>query len=354
MGIVSISIFGLLALLPVAGQQAERGLILDRAGAAGQNAVAEFNAREMSRAYVDNNGNLIAPHWCVWNSANLFQVTAGQSYCLDPMYVTRVGNNPFPDVTGVNQMQRLNLRSRRWPPVSPIVPFGGPQPSTPSPYPAMTRAMAEYVFTAPDDLIFEENTDQANPTDATAPLLPIQQMGGANSMRQTEGAFSWMATLSPVFPQTSPSYVLSIVVFHNRDLAAGQERVVQVRQPDASGQPFTGVGGGDMQIAPRSSRPNTDTEIRKGQWVVLTPSSAVSYFRWYRAIDADFEGDASGARYITLNGEDWPTNPQGPQWAFLNATQKAGFNAPLCIIPSNVVAVYSRTIQLGEPSILTD
>lgn len=372
-GIVSISIFGLLALLPVAGQQAERGLINDRAAVAGRNAVAEFHAREMARLEVEQlpggGTNVIAAHWCNGGSAGKFTLTPGLSYCIDPMYVTRrvdegsfgAPNTGFPDVAGVNQMQRVNLRSSEWPyrqltvpnftPHFPAVaPWGHFEPNgsynVPGTVPvvpnagglplAMTQPMADYIFTAPDDIVFDKNEDQATPGNPAAPLLPIQQMS-SEGVRQTEAAFNWMATLVPEPQQDSTSYLLSIVVFHDRPLAAGQERVAQIASADFFSQ---GLGGGDVRITPRPGQPLSDVMVRRGQWVLLAPTTNVSYFRWYRVIEADYESDGVGL-HVTLDGEDWPL---APPWT----GAPAGFAAPFVIIPPNVVAVFQRTLRFQE------
>jgi type II secretory pathway pseudopilin PulG len=375
-GIVAISIFGLLALLPVAGQQAERGLVNDRAAAAGRNAVAEFHAREMARLEVQG-GNVYASHWCNGGSSALFPLFQNLSYCIDPMYVTRrvaQGNfnppyNGFPDVSGVNQMQRVNLRAGEWPPRQVVVPDFNFDPSASKPVGyfvpnnfhyvpasvpnniaavnAMRQLQADYIFTAHDDLVFNRNEGQ--PGSAAVPL-PIQQMA-SQGVRQTDGAFNWMATLVPKSPQDRSEYILSIVVFHDRPINQvphmSHDRVVQIN--DGSGSaPNTnfysqGVGGGDVRITPRTGRPITDVEVRRGQWVLLTPSTKVSYFRWYRVIEADYQTDAGGGRPITLQGEDWP---MAPGWVVPALRQ--GFSFPYVIIPPNVVAVFSRSVRFEE------
>jgi hypothetical protein len=298
------------------------------------------------------------------------------------MYVTRrvsQGNfnapyNGFPDVSGVNQMQRVNLRAGEWPPRQVVVPdfqfdpsastaagyfapnsFHYVPASVPNSVGPMGKLQADYIFTAPDDLVFEKNEGQ--PGSAAAPL-PIQQMAkdkpgaaGTPIARQTDGAFNWMATLVPKSPQDRSEYILSIVVYHNRPINVtpnpSHDRVVQIN--DGSGSaPNTnfysqGVGGGDVRITRRSMmQPLSDLDVRRGQWVLLTPSTNVSYFRWYRVIEADYELDSNDGRLITLQGEDWPMSPP---WAGGGA---AGFAFPYVIIPPNVVAVFSRSVRFEE------
>lgn len=344
--IVSIGVFGLLALLPIAGQQAARGLANDRAAVVGRNAVAEFYARGMAKGTRDANGNTIALHWCIDQVASPVTLTPGWSYCIDPMYVTRNPGTGFPDVAAISpKMQRVNLRAGEWPTHQVQVPDFSydPSASTPKGYfrpppppapsfrlvplstaapPAMNKEMADYVFTAHDDLVFEKNEGQ--PGSAAVPL-PIQRLtpGGA---RETNAEFSWFATLVPLADGGTDDYILNIAVCQNRLLEP--ERVVRVNLTGA------GVAGGDAEILPRAGQPATDTELRKGQWVVLAGSPR--YFRWYRVIYAELNDDPAGLRMVTLEGSDWPMS--------LN-------NSPLMIIAPNVLAVFERSVRFGETAV---
>lgn len=366
--IVSISIFGLLALLPVAGQQAERGLTLDRAASAGKNAVADFSVRRFAAGDVDTvnaagnaSPNVLATQLCVGSSPVPLVLTPARTYYIDPMFVSRYGNSGFPDVAGLPQAQRLNVRSAEIPDnvfvhwdqfsVPSFVP-----PAVPG---AMSVPMADYVFTAKDDLVFDKNDDKQNTVDPTAPLLPNQQLGGTNSVRQTEGKITWAAMLQPLSATLRPennqlensrpgNYQLSIVVYHLRDLTRGStEAVAQIVAGDFYS---TGIGGGDVQISARAGQPATDVAIRTGQWVCLVPSSGTSWFQWYRVIDAEFDStEMQTTRNITLDGPDWPMSPN-----WVPAAQVVGFQTPYVVIPQGVVAVYSRTIRFGGQSAWSD
>lgn len=348
--IVSISIFGLLALLPVAGQQAERGLILDRASAAGKNAIAEFNARRLSDAEQDtaNTKNVLAMQLCEGNSPAPLVLTPARTYYIDPMFVSRYGNSGFPDVTGLPQAQRLNIRLAEIPD-SVFVQWNAGVPSfVPPTVPgAMSIPMADYVFTAKDDLVFDRNEDKQNTVDPTAPLLPTQQLGGTSSVRQTAGEFTWAAMLQPASNQPG-NYQISVVVYNRRDMTRGStERVAQIVSGDFYS---TGFGGGDVQITTLAGQPPTDVSLRKGQWVCLVPSSGTNWFQWYRVTDAEHDStDMQRTRNITLDGPDWPMNPN-----WVPASQVAGFQTPYVVIPHGVVAVYSRTIRFGGQSAWSD
>jgi hypothetical protein len=216
----------------------------------------------------------------------------------------------------------------------------------------MTQAMADFVFMATDDLVIEKRAATGDP--------PVQQIvvdgSGDGVTRQTEGRYSWAVMLCPIFPKTIPpvplsnqttnEYRASFIVFYNRSLQRGEDKVAQISDPADFHN--AGIGGGDVTIHSRSGQPASDLEaVRKGQWCCLVPSTSHDYFRWYRIVDADSEVDTTSDPLprlaMTLEGEDWPVNPG---WAA--PAIQPGYATPYVIVPENVVAVYERTVRLGE------
>ncbi len=352
-GVVLIGLVGIAALLPLAGVQARKGLIADRAAQLGKCAVHDFYVRGMTqprdwRWYHPTQHRFVP-----------FSPAPGQSFCIDPLLIG-VGaasdfavRNKFPlnvmydTVSGSNSML--------WMPRCTLAPSLAAGPNT-----WMSILQAKQIFVSQDDLAF------TLPKDRT--LGPVQNFGTTNDKRQIQAHYSWLATVVPKLNREgmpTNEYTLSIVVFHKRVLdqnlvredAVG-ERVVSVAA-FYNGAPA--MGGGDMLLAARPGRPADDLELRQGQWVMLsgekatntTPPRLVQIHRWYRVVATDeapvqqtLNGNNVWVREVTLVGPDWdythtryslPYRPVGTQ----------------VTIPRGVVAVYERTIRLETSSLWT-
>jgi len=153
-GILSIGLAGVLALIPAGGREAQKALIADRRASLAANAMSDAIARG------------------ILNPAN-WSAVPGQPYAVafDPL-----GSAVFPV-----SVTRIDLTG-------------------------VVGAAAEEVFRAADDLAYEQ------PADEDLPALP-RYTGG---QRITTGAFSWLATLLPA--GTTDGYRLSIVTFHLRQV----------------------------------------------------------------------------------------------------------------------------------------
>ena len=129
-----------------------------------------------------------------------------------------------------------------------------------------------------DDLSFDEP--------ANADLPPSQVFTAGNSKRQSEGHYSWMATLVPT-SESGDLYTVSVGVFYQRDLSSINETLVGI---DFYGG---GWGGGDATF--------TGTpDVQVGQWIMV---SGGGEHRWYRIVSA--APPSGGQRDVTLAGPDW-------------------------------------------------
>jgi type II secretory pathway pseudopilin PulG len=155
-GILSIGLASVLALIPAGGHEARRALVADR------------------KASLAANGLTDAINYGILDSSRWRTIPAGPApyaIAVDP-----VGAAAFP------------------PNVTPIV-LGG-----------LDASAAPAVFLGADDLAYEQ------PDDLDQPALPLYSGG----QRVTTGAFSWLATLLPASGMTPDVYRLSIVTFHLR------------------------------------------------------------------------------------------------------------------------------------------
>jgi type II secretory pathway pseudopilin PulG len=155
LGILSVGLASVVALIPAGGSQAKKAVIEDRRGAMAAAAMADFVTR----------GMLDQSRWTTIPTA---------PFLIDPL-----GGGAF-------AAPGLNLATLR------------EIPST---------VVADEVFRSPDDLVYTV------PDDENAPATP--KFFSGPSKRMTEGLFSWLATLVPAAP-ASPFFRLSIVEFYRR------------------------------------------------------------------------------------------------------------------------------------------
>jgi hypothetical protein len=170
-GILSIGLASVLALLPAGGSQARRAMIEDRKSALGSAAIAECRTR----------GFLNPLAWSGTTAPPVMIDPLGQAF--------NVAASP----TGL-----------------PIVAITG----------LSSPAMAEQIFRGGDDLAVQI------PEDDSLPPVMLTQNG---VRRLTEGSFSWLATIVPARAggAATPFNRLSIVEFYRRSFEAGSGETSQ-------------------------------------------------------------------------------------------------------------------------------
>lgn len=154
LGILSVGLASVVALIPAGGSQAKKAVIEDRRGAMAAAAMADL----ITRGLLDQNR---------WTT------TPAPPLLLDPLG----GGFSVPGL-------------------SPITIRG-----------ITSLPVADEVFRSPDDLVY------TLPDDEDLPATP--RFFSGPSKRMTEGLFSWLATLVPVTPG-SPFYRLSVIEFYRR------------------------------------------------------------------------------------------------------------------------------------------
>jgi hypothetical protein len=164
-GILSIGLASVVALIPAGGSQAKKSIIEDRRGAMGAGALAD----------VVNYGILNPSTWSTLPPSPYRVV-------FDP-----VGNGSFPSAAGLTAITAAGI--------------------------APGSAVANIVFTAADDLIYVDDATQSDPGDSP----PVAMLTSDSARRQTEGGYSWLATLVPnTTSAASQFYTLSVVEFYRR------------------------------------------------------------------------------------------------------------------------------------------
>lgn len=197
LGILSIGLASVVALIPAGGSQARKAQIEDRRGALGASALADIITR----------GALNPSQWSNdLGSPNLYRLV------IDPL-----GNNTFPNAAGLTRV------------VVGTISDGS--------------MAAGDVFRGQDDLVYNATQSEDDP--------PVPTFIG-NAKRTTEGNFTWLATLVPATIDSNPQYFrLTIVEFHRRDTASNtscnQFDISTVTNPSVLVSSSTSLSGDDFR-----------------------------------------------------------------------------------------------------------
>ncbi len=319
-GVATIGLLGVIAMIPYGANQAKLARIQDRAAQVGRNAFREFEVRKMSDPNTWRGSTFASgtPHFQGVTRTNYVSTsfrdsfgtfygdTSGEylrAFCIDPRFVaeystfngTSTSPNrgfasanyafPYPGLdTGIIRpapsndrpnadanivhMQRISLAA------AGFISGGVPR--------IMRLEQADAIFISPDDVRFARPGDDApvlplSLDDKTLPPFQLNDAGNgwnpanATTARSSDGEFSWMATLVPN-AETGPGramYTLTVVVFYKRELVRDfdNERVVDILH-GTSGPPANapystffggGIGGGDVGLVCRRTFPNPPT-----------------------------------------------------------------------------------------------
>jgi hypothetical protein len=397
-GVAAVGLLGVILLIPLADHQMNRGFVLERANQVGANAFREFEVRGMHnphnwKLYFPATGNYTSLPQPTYTNVQqppdgpvsftriemvgspAAPVAYRRAFAIDPRMVANYFGLTAAEQTAVRRFPYNNSNTIRW---MPRLTLNSPATLALNPpgNGSMTLTHADAVFIADDDLVFQRSND-----DRTLPPLQLDNEGASwqfsaaaaggpaptQLTRQAQERMSWMATLVPQEPsgvvsRLSDLYVLSIVVYHQRDgaLLIDEENERTLRIPltgSYNGFKAGGVGGGEVALfVDDTTYPGLSREealsVRAGDWVLLTPSLPFTVaplvgdqWRWYRVLAADSEVIDSDSgmdpnappdhwiRYVTLDGLDW--TPRETQ----------------VIAVKNVVAVFEKTIRLETSSL---
>lgn len=316
-GVASVGLLGVLALIPLGGAQARQGQVYERAANIGVAAMGEVRARDMTNpnnllAYDTVNSQYVLPF-------NILQRGSLESFCLDPQGFSTT-NSAFPSL-GTARMYRVTMNNGSGAPIS--------------------AEFADLIFRSHDDLSLN-----VSESDRTLPPTQVWSRANDNSTqtrRQSRANMSWMLTAFPNMgkgvDRTYDLWTISIAVFNNRvlDTALKSEFTANV-----TSMPGGGVTGGDIEIAFDTSVYTADeiaeAKTPENSWLMLSgqvtanDSSGnprqVNVFQWYRVLASD--NASASERFVTLAGPDWPATAS---------------NIQATIIPTTV-AVFQKNMRL--------
>ena len=370
---MAIGLVSVASLLPVGGLQQQKANVEEAKHNLVLNAVRDFHVRGMAavRDPVNFPWVIAAP-----NSAQPYFRVVGTNKLYIPTAATGAGLGALPpvaidplmsSVAVVSQSAQTSLqffpinKSTGTPPVAmPRLTLATLYNKTP----LVARALADQIMVARDDVIVNQPDDRSLP--ATGAVISDTSTNPPKPyVRDYNGEFSWLATLTPNYPYLLPGesanpgdpnidplfffkkligneYTLSIVVFDRREVPRSTssftassigEEIVAVTQPAGV---TVNLGGGDITIkAPTDAQSQL---IRPNTWIMLArsdpspPGLGFQIFKWYRILSASQDG---ADVQVTLSGPDWVWGTQ-PTYA--------------CLF-DGAVAVIQRTIHLEGPSI---
>lgn len=340
-GVISLGIFGVATLIPVAQFKIAEGTSNDRQAAFGPSAAAQFRIQNMGSpeewyapfpSYMFESGNKLRH----------------RGYCLDPLgliennYAATIKRFPA-NITNKSSagtaffMPRIGLKRLKY--GVDELPDTADDPS-----PEVELALARNLFFLKDELEFDRPSEEDR-----QPNRQFFVHGGKPISSFASASLSWFATLSPTVivnpvdtsqSSRSEEFLLSIVVMKNRipALAATEENFANA----------TCQYAGEIVLA--NSEPVTEahmklSDLRIGDWLLLTkpaiPSLATDpskrVYRWTQIIgttDEDAE-TADTLRAFTVSNDD-----------FFKPEEAGGF----AIFMRGVKAVYERTIRLENTS----
>jgi hypothetical protein len=323
-GVLSIGLLGLAALLPVGRYTLSEAAKADRSGTCGRAAMRDIIVRRM----LDSN------NWFPSSNSNTPILYNSSSFLIDPEGVTNGMGPTFASTangtgSSTTTVPRLNLLA------PPYNQFGNPTVQ-------FTAAMADAVFQATDDLIitFPEDMKPAQPYGRPLNMMTTGPTPNTPQALNHEGKYSWFATVTPEINNPTRFYVSIVVCFNRNRTQSGERAVLVASFYDTASLNGANValGGGSIQLTarqindiPRDSPNNVaGISLKENEWVALV--SAQGLCRWYRVAAVADPLPTDTMQYLTLIGPDWVSPTPGSD--------------KLVALGQSVIGVYSTTIEL--------
>jgi len=357
--IMAVGMVSIASLLPVGGIQVQKANVEEQKAMLGLNAQREFQIRGMANYsnWVQCDTSTNPAKWVTYSGANghlpplaIDPLMIGSAVAQDyktidtfPVLPTNFSPGSYP------VMRRLTLAA--------LCSASGAAPNTTY---TPVKALSEAIFRAADDVVSLQSDDRSIPATGQLTL----DSSGNPVKRDFEGGYTWMATLTPyypdaasVLPQPGNQFTLSIVIFYRRVIStptatSQQEDYIHCTTAGSPGtEPSAGTvnfGGGDMNFGDSSPAVANEQQValaRPGNWIMLcradgtAASPRPNIFKWYRIVTAST--DTSGNLGVTLAGPDWVWGNAGA-----NPSQKTY----ACLF-DGAVACYQRVIHLDGPSL---
>ncbi len=352
-GVLTVGILSLAALLPVGQVTIFEAIKADRAGTCGRAAMRDIIVHRMldyhnwcdSKGVLANQATFLggSNYSKAWFNAN-WDPTANipLSFIIDPLGVTSGSLNSTlgynlsvsgSQVSSLTTIPRITLAA--------VNSSGQAVPYSPT--------TAASVFRSADDLAMPLPEKMSPPQTPGRPLPNWDTV--TPNMLQSQGDYTWFLTVSPDASRVTSSFspgstsilnpkrfTVSIVVCYRRVFNAAAEQAVAVSfywDSIVVESAYNLAQGGGTIVLKNAIGGANGINVRENDWVALTSSSTQSpnygLCRWYRV--AAIGDDTS---QLTLSGPDW-------LWLY-NGTSDVG--DMVVALGTDVVGVYTTTVDL--------
>lgn len=363
MFILTVGMLGIAAVVVIGNASALRAMVADRVANVGRNVLADVRTREWLDAtrWLNVDGSHVVPH----RDAPL---PIGEAFCIDPLYIAAVTSQPggvpldlgfFPYEKIVTYEDPLNPTNETIWNMRRVSVNVASNPSDPQPV-LRNRRFWERLCVAEDDLVFDL-TALSRPrlvfrTDAgkimAIPTLPGETPAGNPLYPDYQGMYSWMVTVVPQVPgvpSVSQSYLVSAVIFRNRNLLWRDDSTADV--PGERVAIATFLESGDLRLTVPNfgvvtHDPSEYLRIAEGQYLLLggraqpkvDPDRPRKIFLWYRVIAASEPTPKVPISEVTVAGPDW-----NPGWC-LDIDGDGNSREAWAILCTNVYGVYTEVM----------
>ena len=396
-GILSIGLLGVAALIPAGHFAVVETTKADRSVACAKAAKAEVQVREM----------LAPEHWCVWwntsgnmylfysynwarNHTNYGPGIRGATVVIDPFGLTNCMDNsatnpqdplkfPYSMTSGLG-LTRFTTRPSIF---NKSASYGEPTGINFSALGTKNILLPfnERIYRWADDIVID--VDDTDPDKRPCQMFtfdsgdfgPYPGTAGTPILRESKGDYSWFLTVTPLNDYNKingtvnipkpvdemKSFEVSTIVCYKRDLSFDVGADIPAERIAEVAASFTGISGAGASDIPLMCPTGTSADeleyldVKPGQWIMLVGrvrDAALDYFdtnpqsgyrtiaKWYRVLSVDDEmtdNNPNNIRWITVTGPEW-----------IPGTNPGQMQNTRAIIVESVIGVFTETMTLDR------
>lgn len=388
-GVILIGLLGLLSILPLAGHRSQDAISLNVGASMGDSVANEVLARglinESNLKSVDGNAiertlagssTPIIPPFCIdpMFAANAPGSVTGTAYESDFFPFYKESHDPLLDPSDASSTNSPGFANQ---PRLLRVGLANATKGT-SDTPAMLAKKLEIARTIAEsgDALQEfRPKDRSLPATVSGYRATSDSTGSNFGKTLSTGEFSWIATVDP-FPGDE-SALMSVIILRNRervseyqDASADAPRENAIAERLALVANMVGFSGGSGGTATLISAGNTVSDLRSGDWIMLSTSTDTTspftraqsaVHRWYRiaAVTAeasvltptdDDEITLSDGTVVNVSTTGSGNRTSTTVWAktvILDGPDWAASGTTYATLMENVVSVTERTISIA-------
>jgi Tfp pilus assembly protein PilV len=295
MGILTVGLLSVLALVPAGKSQAVKATIYDRSAVMASNVAADLIARGLLRTSSWKTGTAAAPIAVfdpLYSGSNKVVVASGTTDWPPLSSGTTTGISLLPDAATTGTTSTFVFSSSTF---SGVINGSGTTGRS-----EFVQSVCDLLYRSEDDVLY--TLDNVGPDDPPLPQWSVSLAGAAPAGRRAfEGLYSFLATVQ-TSATTAPSWdaatpaTLTIVAFQRRDPTSPPI----VLQPDDN-DPTTDTWGYSSATLPTGQK--IKDLLRPGTMVLwMNDPANLTAARWYRVVLAAEQ--QSGSVALTCEGGD--------------------------------------------------